>query len=103
MTNWKTISNSIARLKKIEEMLSTETGAAYTKKERLTLAREKEKLERSLGGIRDMGGVPDLVFVIDTNKEDIAIKEAKRLNIPVAAIVDTNSNPDGIVFPIPGQ
>ena len=103
MTNWKTISNSIARLKKIEEMLSTETGAAYTKKERLTLAREKEKLERSLGGIRDMGGVPDLVFVIDTNKEDIAIKEAKRLNIPVAAIVDTNSNPDGIVFPIPGN
>ncbi len=66
-------------------------GAAYTKKERLTLAREKEKLERSLGGIRDMGGVPDLVFVIDTNKEEIAIKEAKRLNIPVAAIVDTNS------------
>jgi small subunit ribosomal protein S2 len=103
MTNWKTISNSIARLKKIEEMLSTETGAAYTKKERLTLAREKEKLERSLGGIRDMGGVPDLVFVIDTNKEEIAIKEAKRLNIPVAAIVDTNSNPDGIVFPIPGN
>ena len=103
LTNWKTISNSIARLKKIEEMLSTETGAAYTKKERLTLAREKEKLERSLGGIRDMGGVPDLVFVIDTNKEDIAIKEAKRLNIPVAAIVDTNSNPDGIVFPIPGN
>jgi small subunit ribosomal protein S2 len=103
MTNWKTISNSIARLKKIEEMLSTETGAAYTKKERLQLAREKEKLERSLGGIRDMGGVPDLVFVIDTNKEEIAIKEAKRLNIPVAAIVDTNSNPDGIVFPIPGN
>jgi small subunit ribosomal protein S2 len=90
-------------LKKIEEMLSTETGAAYTKKERLTLAREKEKLERSLCGIRDMGGVPDLVFVIDTNKEEIAIKEAKRLNIPVAAIVDTNSNPDGIVFPIPGN
>ena len=103
MTNWKTISNSIARLKKIEEMLSTETGAAYTKKERLTLAREKEKLERSLGGIRDMGGVPDLIFVIDTNKEEIAIKEAKRLNIPVAAIVDTNSDPDGIVFPIPGN
>jgi small subunit ribosomal protein S2 len=103
LTNWKTISNSIARLKKIEEMLSTETGAAYTKKERLNLSREKEKLERSLGGIRDMGGVPDLVFVIDTNKEDIAIKEARRLNIPVAAIVDTNSDPDGIVFPIPGN
>jgi small subunit ribosomal protein S2 len=103
LTNWKTISNSIARLKKIEEMLSTETGAAYTKKERLTLSREKEKLERSLGGIRDMGGIPDLVFVIDTNKEDIAIKEARRLNIPVAAIVDSNSDPDGIVYPIPGN
>jgi small subunit ribosomal protein S2 len=103
LTNWKTISNSIARLKKIEEMLATEAGAAYTKKERLTLAREKEKLERALGGIRDMGGLPDLVFVIDTNKEDIAIKEAKRLNIPVAAILDTNSDPDGITFPIPGN
>jgi small subunit ribosomal protein S2 len=103
LTNWKTISNSIARLKKIEEMLTSEAAGGYTKKERLTLAREKEKLERSLGGIRDMGGVPDLVFVIDTNKEDIAIKEARRLNIPVAAIVDTNSDPDGIVFPIPGN
>ncbi len=103
LTNWKTISNSIARLKKIEEMISTEAGAAYTKKERLTMAREKTKLERSLGGIRDMGGLPDLLFVIDTNKEDIAIKEAKRLGIKVAAIVDTNSNPDGIAFPIPGN
>jgi small subunit ribosomal protein S2 len=103
LTNWKTISNSIARLKKIEEMLTSEAAGGYTKKERLTLAREKEKLERSLGGIRDMGGVPDLVFVIDTNKEDIAIKEARRLNIPVAAIVDTNSDPDGIMFPIPGN
>ena len=103
LTNWKTISNSIARLKKIEEMLSSEAASGYTKKERLTLAREKEKLERALGGIRDMGGIPDLVFVIDTNKEDIAIKEAKRLNIPVAAVVDTNSDPDGIVFPIPGN
>jgi len=103
LTNWKTISNSIARLKKIEEMLASEAGAAYTKKERLTLAREKEKLERSLGGIRDMGGLPDLLLVIDTNKEDIAIKEAKRLGIKVAAVVDTNSNPDGITFPIPGN
>ncbi|HVT55056.1 MAG TPA: 30S ribosomal protein S2 [Xanthobacteraceae bacterium] len=103
LTNWKTISNSIQRLKKIEEMLTSEAAGGYTKKERLTLAREKEKLERSLGGIRDMGGVPDLVFVIDTNKEDIAIKEARRLNIPVAAIVDTNSDPDGIAFPIPGN
>jgi small subunit ribosomal protein S2 len=103
LTNWKTISNSISRLKKIEEMLTSEAAGGYTKKERLTLSREKEKLERSLGGIRDMGGVPDLVFVIDTNKEDIAIKEARRLNIPVAAIVDTNSDPDGIAFPIPGN
>jgi small subunit ribosomal protein S2 len=103
LTNWKTISHSIARLKQIEEMLASEAGAAYTKKERLNLAREKEKLERSLGGIRDMGGLPDLVFVIDTNKEDIAVKEAKRLGIPVAAVVDTNSNPDGITFPIPGN
>jgi small subunit ribosomal protein S2 len=103
LTNWKTISHSIARLKQIEEMLASEGGVGYTKKERLTLAREKEKLERSLGGIRDMGGIPDLIFVIDTNKEDIAIKEARRLGIPVAAVVDTNSDPDGITFPIPGN
>jgi len=103
LTNWKTISHSISRLKQIEEMLASEAGAAYTKKERLTLAREKVKLERSLGGIRDMGGLPDLVFVIDTKKEDIAIKEAKRLGIPVAAIIDTNCDPDGITFPIPGN
>ncbi|MCC6949107.1 MAG: 30S ribosomal protein S2 [Bradyrhizobiaceae bacterium] len=103
LTNWKTISHSIARLKQIEEMLSSEAAAGYTKKERLTLAREKEKLERSLGGIRDMGGIPDLLFVIDTNKEDIAIKEARRLGIPVAAIVDTNCDPDGITFPVPGN
>jgi small subunit ribosomal protein S2 len=103
LTNWKTISNSIQRLKKIEEMLSSEAAGGYTKKERLTLAREKEKLERALGGIRDMGGLPDLLFVIDTNKEDIAIKEARRLGIKVAAVVDTNCNPDGITFPIPGN
>ena len=103
LTNWKTISNSIARLKKIEEMLNSGESGGYTKKERLTLSREKEKLELALGGIRDMGGVPDLLFVIDTNKEDIAIKEARRLGIPIAAIVDTNCNPDGITFPIPGN
>ncbi len=103
LTNWKTISHSIQRLKQIEEMLASEAGTAYTKKERLTLSREKEKLERSLGGIRDMGGLPDLVFIIDTKKEDIAIKEAKRLGIPVAAIIDTNCDPDGITFPIPGN
>ncbi|MEW6254798.1 MAG: 30S ribosomal protein S2 [Pseudomonadota bacterium] len=104
LTNWKTISNSIARLKKLEEMLSgPEQGSGYTKKERLTLSREKDKLERALGGIRDMGGLPDLLFVIDTNKEDIAVKEAQRLGIPVAAILDTNCDPDGIAFPVPGN
>jgi small subunit ribosomal protein S2 len=103
LTNWKTISHSIARLKQIEEITSGEAAGGYTKKERLTLAREKEKLERSLGGIRDMGGIPDLIFVIDTNKEDIAIKEARRLGIPVAAVVDTNCDPDGITYVIPGN
>jgi small subunit ribosomal protein S2 len=103
LTNWKTISNSIARLKKIEEMLNSGESGGYTKKERLTMSREKEKLELALGGIRDMGGIPDLLFVIDTNKEDIAIKEARRLGIPIAAIIDTNCNPDGITYPIPGN
>ncbi|WP_454917154.1 30S ribosomal protein S2 [Xanthobacter sediminis] len=104
LTNWKTISNSIARLKKLEETLSApEASAGYTKKERLTLSREKDKLEKALGGIRDMGGLPDLLFVIDTNKEDIAVKEAQRLGIPVAAILDTNCDPDGIAFPVPGN
>ncbi|HEY4919072.1 MAG TPA: 30S ribosomal protein S2 [Xanthobacteraceae bacterium] len=102
LTNWKTISESIKRLRKLDEMLSGE-AQGYTKKERLTLTREREKLNRSLGGIRDMGGLPDLLFVIDTNKEDIAIKEARRLNIPVAAVVDTNSNPDGITYVVPGN
>ncbi len=102
LTNWKTISHSIARLRKLEELLSGE-GQGFTKKERLTLSREKERLDRALGGIRDMGGLPDLIFVIDTNKEQIAIQEAKRLGIPVAAIVDSNCDPDGITFPIPGN
>ena len=103
LTNWKTISRSIHRLRKLDEMLGSDEAQVYTKKERLTLTREKEKLDRALGGIRDMGGLPDLMFVIDTNKEDIAINEARRLNIPVAAVVDTNSNPDGITFPVPGN
>ena len=106
LTNWKTISGSIKRLRKLEEMLGAgDAGGAggYTKKERLDLTREKDKLEKALGGIKDMGGTPDLLFVIDTNKEDIAIKEARRLNIPVAAILDSNSDPDGITFPIPGN
>ena len=104
LTNWKTISESIKRLRKLDEMLAGgEAAQGYTKKERLTLTRERDKLNRSLGGIKDMGGLPDLLFVIDTNKEDIAIKEARRLNIPVAAVVDTNSNPDGITFVVPGN
>src|SRR5690349_22751819 len=103
LTNWKTISASIARLRKLDEMLSSGEAAGYTKKERLTLQRERDKLDRALGGIKDMGGVPDLLFVIDTNKEDIAIKEAQRLGIPVAAVVDTNSDPIGISFPVPGN
>lgn len=102
LTNWKTISNSIARLRKLEELLADD-NASYTKKERLNLTRELEKLERALGGIKDMGGTPDLLFVIDTNKEAIAIQEARRLNIPVAAILDSNSDPDGIAYPIPGN
>ncbi|HEY5225148.1 MAG TPA: 30S ribosomal protein S2 [Methylovirgula sp.] len=102
LTNWKTISASIQRLRKLQEML--DTGAqGLTKKERLMLSREREKLDKALGGIKDMGGLPDLIFVIDTNKEQLAIKEAARLNIPVAAILDTNCNPDGITYPIPGN
>jgi small subunit ribosomal protein S2 len=103
LTNWKTISHSIHRLRKLHEMLGSGEAQAYTKKERLTLTREMEKLDRALGGIKDMGGLPDLIFIIDTNKEDIAIKEARRLNIPVAAVVDTNSDPNGITFPVPGN
>ena len=102
LTNWKTISGSIARLRKVDEILA-QGGQGLTKKERLMLAREKEKLERALGGIKDMGGTPDLLFVIDTNKEQLAIQEAKRLGIPVAAIVDTNSDPDGITYPVPAN
>ncbi len=102
LTNWKTISASISRLRKLDEMLS-EGAKGLTKKERLMLSRERDKLETALGGIKDMGGVPDLVFVIDTNKEALAIKEANRLKIPVIAILDTNCDPDGIAYPIPGQ
>ena len=103
LTNWKTVSNSIKRLRKLEEMLSSNEAQGYTKKERLTLQRERDKLDRALGGIKDMGGLPDLLFVIDTNKEDIAIKEARRLNVPVAAVVDTNCDPEGITFVVPGN
>ena len=103
LTNWKTISQSISRLRKLDEMLSSNEAHGYTKKERLTLQRERDKLDRALGGIKDMGGLPDLMFVIDTNKEDIAIKEARRLGIPVAAVVDTNCDPVGITFVVPGN
>ncbi len=102
LTNWKTISGSIQRLRKIDEQLSA-GASGVTKKERLLLTRERDKLEKALGGIKDMGGVPDLIFVIDTNKEQLAIKEANRLKIPVVAILDTNCDPDGVTFPIPGN
>jgi small subunit ribosomal protein S2 len=102
LTNWKTISASIQRLRKVDELLGG-AAAGLTKKERLMISRERDKLEKALGGIKDMGGTPDLIFVIDTNKEQLAIKEAQRLRIPVVAILDTNSNPDGITFPVPGN
>ncbi|MEM9046946.1 MAG: 30S ribosomal protein S2 [Pseudomonadota bacterium] len=102
LTNWKTVSNSINRLKSLDEQLD-EGGAGYTKKELLNLERERTKLTLSLGGIREMGGVPDMIFVIDTNKEALAIAEAKKLGIPVVAILDTNSDPEGVTFPIPGN
>jgi len=102
LTNWRTISNSIRRLKSLEELLAGETQG-LTKKELLQLTREKEKLERSLGGIKDMGAPPDLMFVIDTNKESIAIAEARKLGMPVVAVVDSNCDPEGISHPIPGN
>ena len=102
LTNWKTISNSIKRFKSLEEQLTGDT-AGLTKKEVLQLTRERDKLEKSLGGIRDMGGLPDVMFVVDSNKEELAIKEANVLGIPVVAILDSNSNPQGIAFPVPGN
>ena len=102
LTNWKTISQSIKRLKSLDEQLSGEI-AGLTKKEVLQLTRERDKLEMSLGGIRDMGGIPDVMFVIDANKEELAIKEANVLGIPVVAVLDSNVSPDGIAFPIPAN
>ncbi|WP_108659316.1 30S ribosomal protein S2 [Acuticoccus kandeliae] len=102
LTNWKTISNSIRRLNNLEDMMEGEAHG-LTKKERLNLDREREKLERNLGGIKSMGGVPDIVFVIDTNRESIAVQEARRLGIPIVAILDTNCDPEGITFPVPGN
>jgi small subunit ribosomal protein S2 len=100
LTNWQTISNSISRLR---ELAAQDESSGFTKKELLLLSREKERLERDLGGIKDMGNLPNLLFVIDTNKEANAIKEAKRLGIPVIAIVDSNSDPDTVDFAIPGN
>jgi small subunit ribosomal protein S2 len=102
LTNWRTVSGSIARLRELEGVLAGE-GQGRSKKELLQLTRERDKLELSLGGIKDMGGIPDIMFVIDTNKEAIAILEARKLNIPVIAILDTNCDPDGITYPIPGN
>jgi small subunit ribosomal protein S2 len=103
LTNWQTISNSIKRLRNIEDTLTSAPGSGLTKKELLRLLRERDKLERSLGGIKEMGGLPNMLFVIDTNKEQIAVAEAKKLGIPVAAILDSNSDPDGIAYPVPGN
>ena len=103
LTNWKTVSQSIRRLKEIDTKQEKGEFEGLTKKEKLNIAREREKLDRSLGGIKDMGGRPDLIFVIDTVKESLALHEARRLGIPVIAICDTNSDPDGIDFPVPGN
>ena len=104
LTNWKTITASIKRLHELEEMLgSAEIAEGLTKKELLNLTRERDKLDRSLGGIKDMGGLPDMLFVIDTNKEELAVAEAVKLGIPVVAVIDSNSSPKGITFPIPGN
>jgi small subunit ribosomal protein S2 len=103
LTNWQTISNSIKRMRNIEETLGSAQSSGLKKKELLGLLRERDKLELSLGGIKEMGGLPNMLFVIDTNKEQIAVAEARKLNIPVVAILDSNSNPDGITYPIPGN
>ena len=102
LTNWKTISHSIKRLRELEERLAGDTSG-LTKREVLELTRERDKLERALGGIKEMGGLPDVLFIIDTNKESLAVKEANKLGIPVIAVIDSNSDPEGIAFPIPGN
>jgi len=103
LTNWKTISLSIKRLREIEERVANGNVAGLTKKEQLNLSREQDKLERALGGIKEMGGLPDIIFIIDTNKEALAVQEANKLGIPVVAILDSNSDPAGINYPIPGN
>ena len=102
LTNWKTITNSIKRYKKLSEDLKKET-TGFTKKEILKMGIQRDKLERSLGGISDMKKIPDMIFIIDTNVEDLAVKESVKLNIPIVAIIDTNSDPTGINYPIPGN
>ena len=102
LTNWKTITGSIKRLRQIDDMLSGDVQG-LTKKEVLEITRDREKLERSLGGIKEMGGLPDILFVIDTNKEKLAVEEATKLKIPVIAILDSNSDPAGVTYPIPGN
>jgi small subunit ribosomal protein S2 len=103
LTNWKTISNSIRRLRELEERLEGGEVQGLTKKEQLKLEREREKLSRALGGIKTMGGLPDVLFVIDTVKEDIAISEARKLGIPVIGIVDSNADPEMVTLPVPGN
>ncbi|MCY4030674.1 MAG: 30S ribosomal protein S2 [Hyphomicrobiales bacterium] len=103
LTNWQTINNSIKRLGHLEDVLAEEKASGLSKKERLKLTRERDKLNRALGGIKGMGDLPDLMFVIDTNKESIAVREAQQLGIPVMAVLDSNSNPDDITYPIPGN
>ena len=102
LTNWKTITGSIKRLRQIEEMLAGNIEG-LTKKEVLEVTRDQEKLERALGGIKDMGGLPDVLFIIDTNKEKLAVEEATKLGIPVIAVLDSNSDPEGVTYPIPGN
>ncbi|WP_142847022.1 30S ribosomal protein S2 [Telmatospirillum sp. J64-1] len=103
LTNWKTISHSIKRLREMDEQFAQGNLQGLTKKEQLNLDREREKLERALGGIKEMGGLPDIIFIIDTNKEALAVQEANKLGIPVVAILDSNSDPNGVTFPIPGN
>jgi small subunit ribosomal protein S2 len=103
LTNWQTISNSIKRMRGIEETLNSAQSSGLKKKELLGLLRERDKLDRALGGIKEMGGLPNMLFVIDTNKEQIAVSEARKLGIPVTAILDSNSDPDGIAYPVPGN
>ena len=102
LTNWKTITGSIKRLRQIDELLAGDTQG-LTKKEVLDITRDKDKLERALGGIKEMGGLPDIIFIIDTNKEKLAVEEANKLGIPVVAILDSNSDPAGVTYPVPGN